>query len=572
MESIVHIHTPVLYNSPEPHSMLINSGGIIKHRPVSGVSCDIDVYRKDGSVETGNVWFEVDAKYKEGLCDDLCDAYVIGLLHYCLKNHYDITSDAPMSEELYYNLTEVLLPLLIKNDFRLSEIKIDCKTIADDKLRRGKYIGSSASCGVDSMFTLHSRANHPSRSLRLTHLCLNNVGSFIGSYGLGDDYLSNVSQIYRRSKDLANMVGLPIVESDSNFSKAFPQNHLFSHLYSSMFAVFMMRYHWRKYYYPSAGHISNVMTFENNSVFDPSRYEPMALAILSTSRLKLYSDGFTHSRNEKLYEISDYAPARRYLHSCLTQGTNCGRCGKCQRNLFAMDAMGILDNFKEAYDLDYYYANRKRFIVHNISKTDEFTMDSKRIFIERRSKLYFACIKISKEVDAAISSLNNKKDVEGALAILEKHKDSSDMALHTLAKYYMSSKDEAEKKKGLEYLIKGKDNEYPDSIMMYINYLSKKTDKASKKEMVKLCTDQATKGGPRSQFLLAKMLFKGNIIEKDYDAAMYWLRLSASRFRPAMTLLYDELCKSGSDLDLAEAEKIKSRMEAYDKRKSPDPE
>jgi hypothetical protein len=568
MKGMVHIRKPVLYNSPGPRNMLMRARGegAVEYRPVSGVSCSIDVTKADGSSDTRTVWFEVDSKYREGLCDDLCDAYVIGLLHYCLRNHYDIESDAPMSEELYYNLTEQLIPVLVKNDFRLSEIEIRCDTIPDDKIRRGRYIGTSASSGVDSLYTLHKHADHPSKSLRLTHVCLNNVGSFIGSYGRGDDYLSNVSQIYQRSQDLANMVGLPIVESDSNFSEAFPQNHLLSHLYSSMFAVFVLRYHWRKYFYPSAGHGCATISFENNSVFDPARYEPLALSIMSTARLKLYSDGFALMRNEKLRDISKYRPAQKYLHSCLVSGTNCGLCGKCQRNLFGLDAMGLLDNFKEAYDLDYYYANRKRFIVHNIAKDDEYTMDSKRIFIQSKSRIYQECLEISKKVNEAIRSLEEGRSVDDALATLEENRYFSNRALFTLAKHYMASEDEKTRKKGLEYLIKGKDDENPDAVMYYIQYLSKKTDKASRKEMADLCLKHAIRGNPRAQHLMAKMQLEGVDVEKDHDSAMRWLRLSASRYRPAMTLLYEELCKSDAADDKQEAEKVKRRMDDFDRR------
>ncbi len=568
MKGRVHIRRPVIYDNPEPRNTLKfnEDEGIVRYRPVSGVSCKIDVTREDGSVETRKVWFEVDSKYREGLCDDLCDAYVIGLLHYCLKNHYDISSETPMSEELYYNLTEMLLPALIKNDFRLTDISIECETVPDDQIRRGKYIGTSASCGVDAMFTLHRHADHPSRSLRLTHLCLNNVGSFIGSYGLGDDHASNVAQIYRRSRDLAKEAGLPIVESDSNFSEAFPQNHLFSHLYSSMFAVFMMRYHWRRYFYPSAGHGCATLTFENNSMFDPSRYDLLALYMMSTSKLKLFSDGAAYNRNEKLRDISEYGLARKYLHSCLVLGTNCGRCSKCLRNLFGLDAMGILENFRDVYDLDYYYSNHKRLIIQNLSKKDEFTADSKRIFAKSGSRIYQECLRISEEVDEAISYLKSGEDSEGAIATLEKHKGSSDLALYVLAKHYLSSESKAVRERGMDYLTRGKDNGHPGSVMLYMDYLSNKGDEASRREMIDLCRSYASRGWSRPQFMLAEMLLEGDGMEKDYDAALHWLRLSASRYRPAMSLLHELLTESGDELDMIEARKIEKRMRQFDRR------
>lgn len=46
-------------------------------------------------------------------------------------------------------------------------------------------------------------------------------------------------------------------------------------------------------------------------------------------------------------------------------------------------------------------------------------------------------------------------------------------------------------------------------------------------------------------------------VERDGDAGMCWLRLSASRNLPAMTLSYDILSKNDNEPSRMETEKIK---------------
>lgn len=62
----------------------------------------IDSVRKE-------VWFKVDKKYEEYLCYERGDAFVIAALNFAMRNHHDIVSEAPLSEDLYYNIDKYLL-------------------------------------------------------------------------------------------------------------------------------------------------------------------------------------------------------------------------------------------------------------------------------------------------------------------------------------------------------------------------------------------------------------------------------------------------------------------------------
>ena len=51
-------------------------------------------------------FFEVESKYADYLCEQRADAFVLGLLYFAMVNGYNIKCEAPMSEKLFYQLTQ----------------------------------------------------------------------------------------------------------------------------------------------------------------------------------------------------------------------------------------------------------------------------------------------------------------------------------------------------------------------------------------------------------------------------------------------------------------------------------
>lgn len=66
----------------------------------------------DGNRNT--IWFEVRREYGEYLCWERSDAFVIGLLNYAMRNGHDITCEAPMGEDLHYQITTYLIEAIAK--------------------------------------------------------------------------------------------------------------------------------------------------------------------------------------------------------------------------------------------------------------------------------------------------------------------------------------------------------------------------------------------------------------------------------------------------------------------------
>lgn len=336
----------------------LKSKGIVKiHSPqvthtttTSRLSCKIDVEQA-----SREVWFEVAREYGDYLCFERSDAFLIALLNWAMREHYDIVCEAPVTAQLLYQIETYLIPSLVRNSTSLYTTQIEA-TRAETLLPNAGGVGCGISCGVDSLHVVKNYHHHPITTLRLTHLVLNNVGAFHLKEG-NTQYQWQCEQ----AKAFCKEVGLPFIQTNSNLSSAFVQNHLRTHTYSSCFAIYALQKLWQTYFYASSGRDFEAFTLRNNDLYDAAKYELLSLDVFSTRNLKIYSEGGAITRFEKVVELLDYEPATRYLHVCTSDlGPNCGRCDKCLRTLTALDALHALEKFSKVFDIQDYLKRRHK--------------------------------------------------------------------------------------------------------------------------------------------------------------------------------------------------------------------
>lgn len=304
------------------------------------------------------IWFSVDKEYEDYLCWERSDAYVIAVLNYAMRNGHDIECDAPITEELYYNIETYLIDALVKfnNHFYRTKIKA---TIINDKLPCAGAVGTGISCGVDSLHALAKQTKLKYNSHNITHLTFNNVGS----HGEGEKAQNLYRERLKRPKRFAEEYGFKFVCSNSNLMDVIEQNHFLSHTYSSMFPVYCLQKLYSIYYYASAGYKYSEFSLIDIESRCSGSYEMLSLPLLSTHNLRIYSEGEGMTRMDKIKTIVDYPPSYKYLNVCLEEGNNCNKCEKCIRTLLGIDALGKLDYYSEVFDIEYYKKNKRWFLV-----------------------------------------------------------------------------------------------------------------------------------------------------------------------------------------------------------------
>lgn len=371
----------------------IYQGHVTESEGMSTLSTEIDI---DGDKK--DVLISVESEYGKYLSPERADYALVGMLPYAFRNRHDIICEAPVTDELLYNIQEVLMPTFIYSDPRVYSTKIQAEIApALDKLPVENAfnggVGTGISCGVDSFYSTlkHLNSKYPSR--KLTHLCIFNNGS-LHHYSRKNLEL-NAQKVFERAEVVATKLNLPLIKLDSNFRTVLEQGHLLTHTYLDALAIYAMQKLWRVYYY-SSSHSFWEFSLQNNMDVAPGRFEPFLLDCFSTSALKIISSGSEVSRNEKTEFIADNPIVQKYLHVCTRRiSRNCGQCTKCMRTLLALDALNKLDNFRGSlFDIDDYLKNREHTAyIHllkaiNKNPASSYLAESYNILYERHKEFF----------------------------------------------------------------------------------------------------------------------------------------------------------------------------------------
>lgn len=312
------------------------------------------------------IWFRVKRKWEQYLCDERADAFVIAILNYAIRNRHDIISDAPISEDLYYNIDTYLIDALVEYNPLFYRTKISAP-VASEQLPCAGAVGTGISCGVDSLHALAKEANTKFKKHNITHLTFNNVGS----HGKGEIAKKLYKERLEIPKRFADEYGYEFIASDSNLMDAIEQNHYKTHTYSSLFAIYCLQKLFSIYYYASAGYKYTDFTLKDYPYICCGSYEILSLPLFSTHSLRIYSEGENKSRLQKLKIVANYQPSYKYLNVCLAEPKNCGVCEKCVRTLLGLDALQVLDRYKEAFDIEYYKKNKKWYLQQMLYRLAE---------------------------------------------------------------------------------------------------------------------------------------------------------------------------------------------------------
>lgn len=364
--------------------MILIHRGQIKTLPTHSVmSTDIEI---DGHIK--NVAVSVENHYEEFLSPERADYALVGMLAYALRNKHDIICEAPVTEELLYNIRETLIPTLVYSDGRNYPVQIETDMASPlAKVGRGG-VGTGLSCGVDSFHSVLKHLNSEYPHQNLTHITVFDIGAF---HNLYESIPKVKAKTFERAEKVAPQLDLPLIKLESNFQYVIPQDNLYVHTYRDTMAIYSLQKLWCTYYY--AGTYSfNDFTLNNNFSTDPAHFELFLLNCFSTSQLKIISEGSEYDRNNKINFIADYPIAQKNLHVCINKDYNCGVCEKCLRTLLALDALNRLDDFREVFNIDAYKKN----ILNNylflfqkyILEKDTFYEQTFKILYNRHKKFF----------------------------------------------------------------------------------------------------------------------------------------------------------------------------------------
>lgn len=304
----------------------------------------------DGNEE--DCWFDYPIEYKDYICGERCDAFVIALLPYAMKNAYDIKSNLPLSERLYYQIITYYIPILKKYQKSFNEIKLEAKT-EKSNFNTAKAVGTGISCGVDSFYSIFKHLKDIPQSYRLTHLVSMNVGSF--GYIGGEFSYNWFQEEIIKAKKVSLELKLPLITINSNLMEIYQENHGNSGTFRMAGAILGLQKLFSVYYISAGFDIKsfNIMSEDNDD------YDLFNLMIGSNESTVFYSSGMESTRFERTKYLLEYPVTYDKLTVCLRGNKNCGKCEKCLRTLGTLYTLDALDNYRESFQVD-------RFLRHKI--------------------------------------------------------------------------------------------------------------------------------------------------------------------------------------------------------------
>ncbi|MCL1987542.1 MAG: DUF5082 domain-containing protein [Firmicutes bacterium] len=372
-----------------------------------------------------DVYVEVENQHQKYFVTDRADAILIGIVHMAMRQNHDIYSELPITGELLYNLNNILIPMLTKYDPTLTKIKINASPI-NEPVQNFGGVGTGLSIGADGLTTITQYHNHPIESMRLTHfLCFSN-GAF-GGYFQESGWDLQASLIYEKDLNLAKDLGLPVIMVNTNLSKLVRlKTDLWGNFLSSHY-IFSVGKLFQKYYYSSSAWDYSQFMLYTTGNFDSDHYSLLFNKCVNTNKnVTILSGGGELTRFEKMVMISKNPLAKKYLHSCLMQAFNCGQCSKCRRNLLALDALNLLDEFAEVFDIEQYRHNREEYIHYliaarkdNLKYAYESTLEEVYSILQAREPELFE--NIEKQLTTANKFLElkiDKKNIQTRLNIV----------------------------------------------------------------------------------------------------------------------------------------------------------
>lgn len=320
------------------------------------------VIRIDGNEET--IVTGIDEGMEPYVCLDRCDAYVMGFLYTALQLGWDIESDIPISEDLYYNLEYHFIDAMCQADKRRHRIRLRMPVACAEEQpkAREKFVATGISCGIDSLFTVATHSGTQLPNYELTHLAFFDVGASYHGEGTTRTLFEGRFENARKFAE-TNGYGFIFVRSNIHriIDKYIRYSHVCNNTYMMLFCVLSMQRAFSRYYY-SSGYSYNEFRLYEQGELDSEHYDLLLLNVASINGLRFYSTGASFSRMEKTRIISTYEKAYDFLNVCVAQATNDNRCFKCARTLLSLDAWGGVERFGKVFDLNYYHKNKKLYI------------------------------------------------------------------------------------------------------------------------------------------------------------------------------------------------------------------
>lgn len=318
------------------------------------------------------VWFSVDKKYKEWLCADVYDAFLMAMLYPAMYHNEDIEIDGAISRKLFVNVNHYIQEAKHTFDNQLHVVSVTASQFHNASKNQDLHVGVGFGAGIDSFCSLNDHFFDPiDEENKVDTLCF----FLVDNYGDPLDITSKVRayNFYKNTKDVAAELNINacLVDGTSMFKfHPVPYSRISSEsdariyingFWARIACALSLQKALKKFiisssssyrdslYYHSKMYTEGVLWFSEWS-------ESFTLPLVSPPGLDIISDGAQYpSKNEKIEKIIYLPIVRKYLRACTggfeVSGKDCGYCKKCVRMMLILDILGLLKEWGDHFPI-----------------------------------------------------------------------------------------------------------------------------------------------------------------------------------------------------------------------------
>ena len=189
-------------------------------------------------------------------------------------------------------------------------------------------------------------------------------------------------------EEVAASLNLPMTFIITNVRSLWKSLHKHTNGYTNLGAAYALRKLIKTYYYSTSYDLSK-FTIKRGHRADTDQYLLLLAKNFTTPDFNVLMGGMPANRHEKIMAISDYEIVQKNLSVCISSIFNCSVCWKCKRSLMEFEMLGVLDNYREVFDVDYYLNNKIEYfgLLYIRKSFDELTKPIYNYFLQKEPEL-----------------------------------------------------------------------------------------------------------------------------------------------------------------------------------------
>ena len=320
------------------------------------------------------LWFMAESDDENALDITEPNWAAVALLYPAMVHNQDLYIEADISPLLLHNLNNDIQILLKVINPHLNQIKVVAGSSQPQEFNQNvkRHVITGFSGGVDSTAT-YLKYNNPNSlsSLRLSALSIYDVGA-IGKTSPSPSF-EHLQKHFDQLKRFCDERELLAFGVSSNMDQVYRSTkkcisglYFWSYVSLVNISATIIMQKRVKLYLPSGNIGYEELQFDNIGVIE--KVEPILAPLLSTERTMCQAGVAGLTRFEKIKYIFETDPESQ-LNVCVMKASkrnddflNCGKCWKCVKTLYDIEAMGKLKEVEQIFEINEYINNKDQLV------------------------------------------------------------------------------------------------------------------------------------------------------------------------------------------------------------------